>query len=69
MRITAYAYDAGIHCPECAAKRFGAAVATAVLEDREGNPVRAVFSTDETPEGGLYCGDCHAEIEPPPQRA
>ena len=50
----AYAYDAAVHCPECAKRhnmdRDGA-------KDREGNPVGAIFQWDEIEEGEC-CDDC-----------
>ena len=35
------------------------------LTDTEGNTVHPVFSTDDTPIEGLYCGNCHDEILEP----
>lgn len=31
--------------------------------DQEGNRVHPIFATDEQPEGGEWCGDCHERIE------
>ena len=73
-RIIAYTHDADVHCPACT--RAAAAAdhprgPLAPLEmdehglpidliDREGNPVRPVFSTDETE--ATHCGDCGARV-------
>lgn len=68
MRVIAYAYEADIHCLPCAEHRFGVALDRPETEDTEGNPIGAVFSTDETPEWGLYCGDCGDELVAPSTR-
>ncbi len=51
-RPVGYTYEADLHCPACASKRFPTLIGT----DSEGNDVGAVFpwevSSDE------YCGDC-----------
>jgi hypothetical protein len=74
MRIIAYTYDADIRCPDCARNRFCSPEAKQapaddidehglllVQEDREGNVIHPVFSTDEL--GSLnHCADCHTEI-------
>lgn len=72
MKIIAYTYCADVHCPDCTSHNaaIGALVRRPPLQlgtdqhgiafdliDREGNPVRPVFSTDE--HGLTHCGDCH----------
>jgi hypothetical protein len=66
----AYAYEADMHCPVCAKDRFGRCeehnqIACCVTDD-EGNEPGAIFSWDENL-CGLYCGDCHEEIEEHPE--
>ena len=40
------------------------------LQDGEGNPIRSVFDTDDTPAEGLRCDTCGTVIvEPDPERA
>lgn len=61
-RVIGYTYTAAMHCPECAAHAAAVGILTRQpplrmdtdehglaydLIDREGNPVRPVFSTDE----------------------
>jgi hypothetical protein len=74
MRIIAYTYDADIHCPGCAVNRFYTKEAKQApaddvdehglllfQEDREGNLIHPVFSTDEL--GDLdHCADCHTKL-------
>jgi hypothetical protein len=75
-RIVAYTYEADVHCPDCAAHRafVGLLARTPPLQmgtdehglafdliDREGNPVRPVFSTDER-DTLTHCGDCMEEL-------
>ena len=70
-RIIAYTYVADIHCPDCAATDAAVGILRREpplsldtdehglaydLIDREGNPVRPVFSTDE--HDFTSCGDC-----------
>jgi len=55
--ITAYAYNAAIHCPRCAeayAKAKGFNLDDA--KDMGGNPLHPIFTTDESPDG--YCDTC-----------
>jgi hypothetical protein len=59
--IVAWTYDADMHCPTCAERRFGAAkLADDELPpiDSEGNEIQPVFSSDEPGDCGDYCGDC-----------
>ena len=69
VAIIAYTYEAAMHCPACARRRFARDTLMAVAAcdrhgvplhalDREGNPVHQVFSTDETREGEA-CDTCH----------
>jgi hypothetical protein len=75
MRVIAYTYEADIHCPSCAkAAHEGGRLTLAGrptrdlnglpqhLDDRDCNPVGAVFSTDEI-EPNTCCGTCHREIK------
>lgn len=62
MRIIAYTYCADYHCQECA-KKAGMDAPNAF--DREGNTPGVVFGTDETPEGGIFCGDCGGKLAAP----
>lgn len=57
--VIGYAYEADIHCPDCARKRFpNPNKAT----DNEGNEVHPVFLGDEfdTPP---CCGDCFEPLD------
>lgn len=67
MKIVAYCYDADMHCLCCTIAAHGGDDENirgnlSIAIDREGNPICPVFDTDEEPEGGLFCGDCHAQI-------
>ena len=56
MQIIGYAYDADIHCTECA---NGAGMDRPGVVDSEGNEPHPVFSIDEPGESGCdHCGDC-----------
>lgn len=73
MRIVAYSYLAALHCPCCTRHALEALAEVKRLNpgaalhdeyglpddmiDREGNPVRPVFSTDEVLQGAV-CDDC-----------
>lgn len=64
----AYTYEADVHCPGCAVRRFGHDENGFVPEDAvdgEGNPVGAVAPWDERDPAGAYCGTCHGEIYGP----
>lgn len=64
--VIGYTYNAAAHCVRCTGYRFNAtaqgnsnADANNIrndARDREGNPVRPLFSTDET--AGGYCDSC-----------
>lgn len=74
--ILAYAYEAALHCPDCARARFGinpdsdkyipsesdSNYIPFDVTDREGNPVTAMLSTDERDPLGLSCDTCRARI-------
>lgn len=78
MQITAYTYDAAMHCPECTLRQFtigrlalahpcpndehGVPYDPYDLLDREGNEVRPVFITDEI-DPCETCDDCGRAIE------
>ncbi len=74
-RIIAYTYDADVHCPDCAARDAAVGILGRKpplrldvdehglaydLIDREANPVRPVFSTDE--HEFTSCSDCGARL-------
>lgn len=76
-RIVAYTYDAAMHCPCCTGERAAVGLLTRRpplqmgtdehgiafdLIDREGNPVRPVFSTDEGWQGDA-CDECREPFE------
>lgn len=69
----AYAYDAAIHCPDCALARFGRCQHGSMADncvyceitDSEGNSVHPVFSWDERQPEGEGCDDCHEWIYVP----
>jgi hypothetical protein len=61
MELCGFAYDADVHCVECAVKRFGEGIreSSEGFEDSEGNEPSAIFedSESDTPD---HCADCHA---------
>lgn len=76
VRVVAYTYEAGVHCPTCARRAWQAGCLIAsgqdtrldehgipcALIDREGNPVRPVFDIDES--GACQpCDTCHDLID------
>lgn len=69
MAIVAYTYEAAMHCPCCAFKRFHTAIVKNSDEhgvdldavDREGNLVHPVHSTDEGWTGEA-CDTCRAPL-------
>lgn len=73
-RIIGYAYEAALHCPDCAAAYYAdkcdinAAYGSEhdthgiPLQDDKGNPVNPVFSTDEPGDSGDYCDDCKTNL-------
>jgi hypothetical protein len=73
MKIIAYTYEAGVHCPDCTRARFKDQPLDGLsnddldqhwlrygLTDREGNPIHPVFTTDE--HDFTHCGDCGTEL-------
>ena len=63
MTILAYTYEAAVHCTACTRKTFGVRFIKMselsdyfLPDDREGNRIRALFSTDEWQ--NLVCNDC-----------
>ena len=62
--VIAYAYDAAIHCPDCAAERFNGHEDDLGIVDNEGNEVTPVFGSVEAPDG-MYCDTCLVEILEP----
>lgn len=71
VTVTAYTYNAAAHCPDCTSaaalvNQFARVPPlqcdsdvhgiTADMRDSEGNPIHAVFSTDENADG--YCDTC-----------
>ncbi len=66
--IYGYAYEAGIHCPDCTHERFAdipdfavRVVSVAGVDDREGNRVTPIYSWDTDCQDD-YCEDCGAPI-------
>ena len=60
----AYTYEADIHCPSCAFKRFGRdehGFVSESAEDNEGNPIGVIAPWDEVDEI-VICGTCGDEI-------
>lgn len=60
-RVTGYAFEAGLHCIECATTRFGAddhGWVPATATDREGNDVFAIFSGEEREQDIETCSTC-----------
>ena len=58
FEVVGYAYDASIHCLNCARARFGGQIDSAV--DSEGNPVTPVFVDSVTADD--YCDDCFESL-------
>ena len=61
----AYYYEAAVHCPDCAADRFGDSLDNPDTVDNEGNSLGVAAPWDEMPESGEYCNDCGEEIAAP----
>lgn len=55
--IVGWAYDAGIHCDDCARQKFGDALDDETAEDSEGNAPTPYFAYQET-EHDDHCEDC-----------
>lgn len=68
--VTAYAYNAAVHCPRCALQYATARAPDSVnplddARDLDGNALHPVFTTDESPDG--YCDSCgmaYGDAEP-----
>jgi len=60
FEVVGYAYEAALHCLDCAGKRFENPDKEG-LEDSEGNPIHPLF-LDQL-EGGECCDDCFEPIE------
>lgn len=63
----AYVYEADLHCPECAAKRFGVDEHGTIPEDaidREGNGVGAVAPWEPWDTHHWPCGTCGVVVIP-----
>ena len=78
VRIVAYTFEADIHCPDCTTERAALGLLTrepplrqpvdehgltADLVDREGNPIRPVFSTDAFDAVAPRCSECGAALD------
>lgn len=63
--VVAWAYDADVHCPDCAEKRFNGDFdwtdEGSLVRDSEGNVPHPVFASDEY--DGDHCGTCREPIE------
>ena len=65
--VVAYAYEAAFHCPECAAKRFDGKQDSPDTKDNAGNPVHAVFASNDG-WSRECCDDCREYLNPEYQR-
>lgn len=54
--ILGYAYEADMHCLDCARKRFGPKLDNAETEDSDGNKLAPLFASSV--EQQEVCGDC-----------
>lgn len=78
VQIVAYTFEADIHCPDCTIERAAVGLLkrepplnpytdefglTADLVDREGNPVKPVFSTDAFNIVVSRCSECGVPLE------
>lgn len=63
MKVIGWAYEADLHCWDCAIGRFPVLDYDdgTLIEDNEGNEVTPVFSIEEG--GPFNCGDCHERLE------
>lgn len=61
MKIIGWTYDADYHCIECKNKSTFS-TGFAEEEDKEGNPINPLFSTDGDIEFHTMCGDCLRSI-------
>jgi len=60
--VAKVAYEADLHCVNCARLRFGN---PDNATDREGNEVHPIFVSDEHSSFGEFCSDCNEEIWTP----
>ena len=60
--VIGYAYEADIHCPDCAYERFGKLLDESDTTDSEGNPIHPVFASDIHFDESECCGDCFASL-------
>jgi hypothetical protein len=60
VTIIGYAYDADIHCVDCASRRFRG-TEDRDATDSEGNEVHPIFDTAEDHHLD-HCGDCHEPL-------
>lgn len=59
--ILGWAYEADLHCYDCAEKRFGVKkLENGDAKDSEGNEVHPIFASNETIP--FVCGTCGKEI-------
>ncbi len=59
--VIGYAYDADIHCLQCAEQRFGDKLNDENTKDSEGNSIHPVFGGDENA-NDEHCGDCGEKL-------
>jgi len=61
--IIAYAYEAGLHCPDCSVKRFPRLLESAHtwIEDHEGNAITPYTLGDAQEDD--YCDDCRKPLD------
>lgn len=66
--VVGFAYEADLHCVDCAIGRFGPDIMgqdPAEPEDDEGNPISPVFDGEDaySEDGAPYCcGDCGSAL-------
>lgn len=69
IEIIGFAYEADLHCVDCAMDRFGSDITVDIAngwpKDNDGNGIHPIFYREEHDPAGEYCGDCKAEISPP----
>ncbi len=60
--IVAWAYEASLHCPDCAYARFGNDLHKKETRDSNGNPLHPIFS-HENDHRGQVCDVCREPLE------
>ena len=60
--VIGYAYEAALHCPDCAMKRFPLINTGFPYHDRECNEVHPLFIWDESSDSGDYCDECRTDL-------